>query len=212
MSTDTAAPIGQRIPDEVVDLIFRNARTVNTFADGEVTDEQVRAVWDMVRWGPTAANTGPVRLLLVRSAEARERLATHMSDGNRAKTLRAPLSIVVAADLDFHEQIPRLAPHMAAMRDQLAGVPEARAQMSRDNAFLQAGYLIVGLRAAGLHVGPMTGFDAAGVDADLFAGTPWRSVLVLNVGTAPLDHEGFPQPAVYPRQARLDFEDVARTV
>ncbi len=212
MSTETAALPGQRVPDDVIDLVFRNARTVNTFADGEVTDEQVRAVWDVVRWGPTAANSGPVRLLLVRSPEARARLAEHMGGNNRDKTLRAPLSIVVAADLDFHEQLPRLAPHMAGMRDQLDGVPEARAHMSRDNAFLQAGYLIVGLRAAGLHVGPMTGFDAAALDADLFADSPWRSVMVINLGTAPLDHEGFPQPAMHPRQTRLDFEDVARTV
>jgi 3-hydroxypropanoate dehydrogenase len=84
--------------------------------------------------------------------------------------------------------------------------------MSRDNAFLQAGYLIVGLRAAGLHVGPMTGFDNAGLDAELFAGSPWRSIIVANVGTAPADIDGFPMPASHPRQGRLDFEDVARTV
>jgi len=157
-------------------------------------------------------NSLPARLLLVRSAEGRERLVAHMNEGNKAKTLRAPLSIVVAADLDFHEQLPRLAPHMAGARDNFAGIEDVRARMSRDNAFLQAGYLIVGLRAAGLHVGPMTGYDAAGLDADLFAGTGWRSIMVLNVGSAPADLEGFGMPASHPRQGRLDFEDVARTV
>lgn len=213
MSTDTATTPDRtepRVPQEVVDLVFRDARTVNTFTDGEVTDDQIRAVWDVVRWGPTALNSLPLRLLLVRSPEARERLVSHMNEGNKAKTARAPLSIVVAADLDFHEQLPRLAPHMAGARDNFAGAEDLRARMSRDNAFLQAGYLIVGLRAAGLHVGPMTGYDAAGLDADLFAGTTWRSIMVANVGTAPADAEG--APASHPRQDRLDFADVARTL
>lgn len=211
MSIDTA-PSELRVPAEIADLVFRSARTVNTFADDEVTDDQIRAVWDVVRWGPTAMNTLPLRLLLVRTPEARERLVTHMNDGNKAKTLRAPLSLVVAADVDFHEQLPRLAPHMAGARDSLAGAVPVRERMSRDNAFLQAGYLIVGLRAAGLHVGPMTGYDAAGLDADLFAGTSWRSIMVANVGSAPADVEGFGMPASHPRQGRLDFEDVARTI
>ncbi|GIG37181.1 malonic semialdehyde reductase [Cellulomonas pakistanensis] len=210
MSTDTAPLTDLRVPQEVVDLVFRDARTVNTFAEGEVTDEQVRAVWDVVRWGPTAMNSLPLRLLLVRSPEGRERLVAHMNEGNKAKTQRAPLSVVVAADLDFHEQLHRLAPHVPGARDNFAGVADVRARWSRDNAFLQAGYLIVGLRAAGLHVGPMTGFDAPGLDADLLAGSGWRSLMVLNVGTMPADADG--TPASHPRQGRLDFEDVARTI
>lgn len=209
MSIDTA-PSDLRVPSEVADLVFRAARTVNTFTDTEVTEEQVRAVWDVVRWGPTAMNTLPLRLVLVRTPEGRERLVSHMNEGNKAKTLRAPLSIVVAADLDFHEHLPRLAPHMAGARENLAGQQAARERMSRDNAFLQAGYLIVGLRAAGLHVGPMGGYDAPGLDADLLAGTAWRSIMVLNVGTAPADVEGV--PASHPRQGRLDFDEVARTL
>lgn len=200
------------VPDAVADLVFRNARTVNTFADGEVSDEQVAAVWDVVRWGPTAMNSLPMRLLLVRSPEARARLVSHMAEGNKAKTAAAPLSIVVAADLDFHEHLPRLAPHMAGARENFARAEATRQGMSRDNAFLQTGYLILGLRAAGLHVGPMTGFDAAGVDADLLAGTPWRSLVVLNVGTAPADSADRALPASFPRQGRLDFEDIARSV
>jgi 3-hydroxypropanoate dehydrogenase len=215
MSIDTApstAPVATRVPDEITDLVFRQARTVNTFADGEVTDEQIRAVWDVVRWGPTALNSLPLRLLLVRSPEARERVVAHLGEGNKAKTERAPLTLVLAADLDFHENLPRLAPHMAGARENFAQNLDTRTRMSRDNAFLQAGYLIVGLRAAGLHVGPMTGFDNAGLDAELFAGSPWRSIIVANVGTAPADIDGFPMPASHPRQGRLDFEDVARTI
>ena len=202
MSIDTnqSAPV----PDEVLDLMFREARTVNTFRDEDVSDEQVRAVWDLVRWGPTAFNSLPMRMLLVRSTEARERLASHMSGSNAAKTLRAPLSIVLAADLDFHEHLPRLAPHMASLRDQLADATESRVGTSRDNAVLQAGYLVVGLRAAGLHVGPMTGFDAPGVDAEFHAGTSLRALMVVNIGA--------PAAPRHDRLPRLDFDAATTTV
>lgn len=208
--TGSATPLV--LDDQAADLLFRAARTVNTFSDDEITDQQLAAVYDLVRWGPTAMNTSPLRVLVVRSPEARERLAAHMSGGNRAKTLRAPVSLVVATDVDFHEHMDRLAPHMTSVAEGLAAAPEARAAMARDNAFLQAGYLIVGLRAAGLHAGPMGGFDAAGVDADLLAGTSWRSVLVINVGQAPAEHDDLPSPATYPRQTRLDYTEAARTV
>ncbi|WP_448061924.1 malonic semialdehyde reductase [Cellulomonas hominis] len=216
MTTDTAldpaldpfsGPVG-----DIADLVFRDARTVNTFTDGAVTDDQIRAVYDVVRWGPTALNTVPMRLLLVRTPEARERLVPHLGEGNRAKTLHAPLTLVVAADLDFHDHLDRLAPHMVGARERFAPAPEMRAAMSRDNAFLQAGYLIVGLRASGLHVGPMTGFDPAGVDAEFLADSPWRSIMIINVGSAPQEREGLGTPAVHPRQTRLDFDEVTRTV
>lgn len=214
MSIDTLRPSDAPLllDEETAGVLFRDARTVNTFAADDVTDAQLEAVYDLVRWGPTAMNISPLRLLVVRSPEARERLGAHMADGNRAKTLRAPLSIVVATDVDFHEQMPRLAPHMAGVAEGLAGAPATRVAMSRDNAFLQIGYLIVGLRAAGLHVGPMAGFDAAALDADLLEGTSWRSVLVLNVGQAPAEHDDLGMPATWPRQTRLDWADAARTV
>jgi 3-hydroxypropanoate dehydrogenase len=214
MTTDILSPSETSLvlDEQTADLLFREARTVNTFSDDEISDTQLAAVYDLVRWGPTAMNTSPMRVLVVRSPEGRARLAAHMAGGNRAKTERAPLSLVVATDVDFHEHMGRLAPHMTTVAEGLAGAPEARAAMARDNAFLQAGYLIVGLRAAGLHAGPMGGFDAAALDADLLAGTSWRSVLVINVGQAPAEHEDIPTPATYPRQTRLDFTEVARTV
>ncbi len=212
MTTDTVlrddldlGPTGPAIGDDVADLLFREARTVNTFADGEVTDEQVRAVYDVVRWGPTMMNSVPLRLLLVRSPRARARLAAHMAPGNRDRVLAAPLTVVVAADTDFHQHLDVLAPHKPGARD-LFPDPAARETLARSSATLQAGYLIVGLRAAGLHVGPMSGMDAAGVDAEFFGGTGWRSLMVLNVGT-PAGPE-----SVRPRAPRLAFEQVATTV
>ena len=219
MSTDTSdatretaalddldfTPTGLAVGDEVTDLLFRAARTVNTFADGEVTDGQIRAVYDVVRWGPTMMNTVPLRLLLVRTAQARERLAAHMARGNRERVLAAPLTLVVAADRDFHEHLDVLAPHAPHAKDMFPDA-DARDRLARSSGWLQAGYLLVGLRAAGLHVGPMSGMDAAGIDAEFFADSSWRSLMVVNVGT-PSGPD-----AVRPRAPRLEFDQVSAVV
>lgn len=203
--TDTATPRpeGDTLS---VDPLFQGARTVGRFVDDTVTDQLLRAVHDTVRWGPTANNSTPMRLLVVRSREARERLAAHMAGFNRDRVLAAPVTLVVAADTDFHLHLPTLAPHAPAAADQLAGVPDVRARTARDNTWLQTGYLVVGLRAAGLGVGPMTGMDADAVDAEFFAGTGWRTQSVLTVGWP--DGEGTDRP----RAPRLAWEDVAREV
>lgn len=204
---DTASASLLEIDATTADLLFREARTVNAFEDTAVSDEKIQAAYDLVRWGPTAMNTVPLRLLVVREPAARARLAEHMADGNKAKTLAAPLTIVTAADPAFHEHLPRLAPHMEGMRERFAaGGEEMRLAMARTSALLQVGYLVVGLRAAGLHVGPMGGFDAPGVDEEFFAENGWRSLVVLNVGTPA--SEG----ASYPRQTRLRFDEVSLTV
>ncbi|CAN5275768.1 malonic semialdehyde reductase [soil metagenome] len=199
-----AAPLS--IGDDVADLLFREARTVNAFADEEVPDGAVRAAYDLVRWGPTAMNTVPLRLLLVRSPDARARLAAHMNEGNRARVLAAPLTIVAAADTNFHRHLATLAPHAVGMVDTFEGDAGSRTGLARQSGLIQVGYLITGLRAAGLHVGAMGGYDAAGIDAEFFAENGWQSLLVLNVGQpAAVD-------ATRPRAERLTFADVARTV
>ena len=194
------------VADDVADLLFREARTVAEFAPGEVTDEQLSAVWDLVKWGPTAMNTLPLRLLVVRTPEARERLAALMNEGNRARVLAAPVTLVLAADTGFHEHIPTLAPHAAAFRDVLEGQPETREQMARTNALLQAGYLIVGLRAAGLGAGPMAGLDFPSVDAEFFSENGWKSLFVVNVGNV----EGTGTPRA--RGERLSYGQVATSI
>src|SRR3954452_20894916 len=132
------------------DLLFREARTANAFTDEPVSEEQVRAIYDLVKWAPTAMNTQPLRVVLVRSPEARERLVAHLAEGNKAKTAAAPLVAILAADSDFHEPRPRVSPHKPDARDGLHGVPEARARMAAFNGGIQVGYFIVGVRAAGL--------------------------------------------------------------
>jgi 3-hydroxypropanoate dehydrogenase len=166
---------------EAQDLLFREARTANRFTDEPVTDEQVAAIYDLVKYAPTAMNGQPLRIVLVRDGEPRERLLKHMADGNRDKTANAPLVAVLAADTDFHEHLGRTFPHFPGARDMFAD-DAAREQAARFNATLQAGYFFLGVRAAGLAAGPMAGFDAQGIDADFFAGTSLRSILVVNVG------------------------------
>lgn len=213
MSTDTTVLDGLdfpapslAVPDDVADLLFREARTAHHFTDDEVTDEEVAAVYELVKWGPTAINTVPLRLLVVRTPEARARLAAHMNEGNRERVLGAPLTIVVAADTRFHKHIPVLMPPYAAMAESLEPNEPAREQMARTNATLQAGYLLVGLRAAGLAVGPMTGMDAPAIDEEFFTENGWKTLMVFNVGRT----EG--TGAAFPRGARLTYEQAALTV
>ena len=162
-------------------LLFRDARTANTFTDKPVTDEQIAAIYDLVKYAPTAMNTQPLRVVLVREGEARERLLKHMADGNRDKTANAPLVAILAADTDFHETLPRTFPHFPGAKDLFAD-DTAREQAAKFNATLQIGYFLIGVRAAGLAAGPMGGFDAAGLDAAFFEGTTLKSLLVVNIG------------------------------
>ncbi|MBW9207274.1 malonic semialdehyde reductase [Mumia sp. zg.B17] len=170
------------LPRAAQDLLFREARTANAFTDEPVTVDEIRAVYDLVKFGPTAMNCQPLRITLVTDGEARQRLLPHMSEGNRAKTGAAPLVAILAADVDFHETLPEVFPHAPGMRDALEPVADQRESMARLSAGLQIGYFIVGVRAAGLYAGPMTGFDAAGVDKEFFDGTGLRSLVIVNIG------------------------------
>ncbi|MHA6762687.1 malonic semialdehyde reductase [Streptacidiphilus sp. PAMC 29251] len=186
------------------DLLFREARTANTFTDEPVTDEQIQAIYDLVKYAPTAFNQQPLRVVLVRSAEARERLVAHMADGNKAKTATAPLVAILAADHEFHEELPAQFPAFPQAKDLFFSERPAREHSSNFNATLQAGYFVLGVRAAGLAAGPMTGFDAAGINKEFLDGD--HSVLtVVNIGKPGAD-------AWYPRNPRLSFDEVVTTV
>ena len=183
--------------------LFTDARTANTFAATPVTDEQLAQVWELTRWAPTAANTQPMRVLYVRSPEARARLIPHLADTNRDRAASAPVTAVLAVDDRFHETLPTVAPFMAGMQPVLEQDEALRSAMGGYSAALQAGYFVLAVRALGLAAGPMGGFDKAGVDAEFFAGTSWRSHLVVNIG---YPGEG----AFRPRLPRLAHEDVVR--
>ncbi|MCB5166881.1 malonic semialdehyde reductase [Streptomyces bambusae] len=186
------------------DLLFREARTANTFSDEPVTDEQVQAIYDLVKFGPTAFNQTPLRITLVRSAEARERLVSHMAEGNQAKTAAAPLVAILSADNEFHEELPELFPHFPQAKDVFFGERSVREGSALVNASLQAAYFIVGIRAAGLAAGPMTGLDFAGVQKE-FLDDDHTPLMVVNIGKPGED-------APFPRSPRLDYDAVVTTV
>jgi nitroreductase len=201
--TSTAVDTPLQLSEEAADLLFREARTANTFADEPVTQDQVRAIYDLIKWGPTSMNQQPLRIVLVRTPEARERLLPLMGEGNRPKTAAAPLVAILAADLDFHEEFPKTFPHKPDAKELFDGLD--REPHAKLNATLQIAYFILGVRAAGLAAGPMTGFDAAGVDKEFFPDGRHRSLVIVNLGRPG-------ENAWFARSPRLDHDEVVSTV
>ena len=189
------------------DLLFREARTANTFTSEPVTDEQIRAVHDLVKYAPTSMNQQPLRIVLVRSAKARERLVRHMVGNNAAKVSAAPLVALLAADYEFHEKLPRLFPHRPEVRELFAD-RAVREESARFNATLQIAYFILGVRAAGLAAGPIVGFDTEGLDREFFGAREQRTATVLTVVNLGKPAEN----AWSARLPRLDFHEVVTTV
>lgn len=182
-------------------LLFTEARTANTYAGTAVTDDELAMIWELARWSPSAANGQPLRVLFVRTREGKERLVRHLDDGNRAKTLSAPAVAVLAYDLDFHEQMPTVFPARGEMlRAAFAGQVEMRENLATYSSALQTGVFLLAVRAAGLAAGPMAGFDNAGVDEELFAGTSWGWHLVVDIGHPGVD-------PWFPRLPRVPVKD-----
>jgi len=197
----THAPLDQT----ALDQLFLAARTHNAWQDKPVTDEQLHRLHDLFRMGPTSANSCPARVVFVRSKDAKENLLPALMEGNRAKTLAAPVTAIVGYDLHFYDKLGKLFPN----------APDAASWFNKDeltaytNAFrngsLQGGYFILAARALGLDCGPMSGFDNAAVDKLFFAGTSVKSNFICNLGYG--DPKG-----VYPRNPRLSFEETCRIV
>ncbi|MCY1040677.1 malonic semialdehyde reductase [Corallococcus sp. bb12-1] len=183
--------------------LFTEARTHNGWLDTPVTDDTLRRIYELAKMAPTAANTQPVRLVFVRSREAKERLKPLLSAGNVDKTMQAPVTVIVAHDTAFHEQMPKLFP-ARDMKGYFAGLPpETREQAAFQSGTLQGAYVILAARALGLDCGPMGGFDKAKTDEAFLQGTGWKSNFLINLG--------YGDPAkLYPRNPRLAFEDACR--
>ncbi len=172
------------LTDEVLNQLFREARTCQYFDGRSVSDEQIHAIWELAKMGPTSMNQLPARIVWCKSAQAKERLAAHAAPGNVEKVKNAPVCAIIAMDVDFHEHLPTLVPHMDA-RPMWDGEDkrEARAHSAFRNGTLQGGYFIMAARALGLDCGPMSGFDNDAVDADFFADQPnWKSNFICSVG------------------------------
>ena len=186
-------------------VLFTGARTANSFADTPVTDAELADIWELSKWAPTSANSQPLRVLFVRSGEGRDRLVRHMNEGNRAKTASAPAVAVLAMDTRFHEYIPSLLPFKPELKDVFDANHAMRTETARFNATLQAGYFILAVRAHGLAAGPMSGFDAAGIDTEFFPDGRYRAILVVNMG-----HPG--ENPWFGRLPRLEQQDVVQWV
>lgn len=184
--------------------LFTDARTHNGFASAAIDDATLYALYDLLKWGPTAANGCPARFVFVRSAAAKARLKQALSAGNIDKTMAAPATVIVARDMAFYDKLPVLFPHTDA-RSWFAGNDAAIEETSLRDSALQGAYLILAARALGLDCGPMGGFDKALVDAEFFAGTTVKSLFLVNLG------HGDPAK-LFPRNPRLTFGEACQVV
>jgi len=192
------------LDDKSLDAIFRQARSHNAIS-GPLTDAQLRAVYDLMKWGPTTMNTQPGRIVFVRSKEAKERLRPALSPGNLDKTMAAPVTAIIAHDLEFYENLPKSFPHRPEAIKGFQGEDKkaGNVTVAFRNGSLQGAYFIIAARALGLDCGPMSGFDNAKVDAAFFPDGRWKSNFLVNLG------KGDPAK-VMPRNPRLTFEEACR--
>jgi 3-hydroxypropanoate dehydrogenase len=184
--------------------LFTEARTQNGYRPTPVSDTQLRALYDLVKWGPTSANCSPARFQFVRGDDAKTRLIACVSHGNAQKVKEAPVTAIIGMDLAFHDKLPFLFPHTDA-RSWFAGNESKIAETAFRNSSLQGGYFILAARALGLDCGPMSGFDAARLDAAFWAGTTVRTNFICTLG------EGDPAK-VFARSPRFAFEEVCSIV
>ena len=201
MAFDSVTTRDAPLSDAVLAQLFTEARTRNGWTDRPVPEALLRQLYDLTKFGPTAVNNTPARFIFVTSPEAKARLSPLMSEGNRAKTLQAPVNVIIGHDIDFHEQLPKLFPHAPGAKDWFADEAGRRESAFR-NASLQGGYFLLAARALGLDVGPMSGFDAAGVKAEFFAGTSVEPNFIVNLGYGTDEN-------LFPRSPRLTFEEAA---
>ena len=186
------------ISDSALDQLFRTARTYNGYQDKPVSENQLRAIWDLMKMGPTSANMLPARLVWCVTDEAKEKVASAASEKNAAKILKAPVTVVIGMDVDFHEHLPELFPHDQTAKNWFAD-EEARKVHAMRNSSLQGAYFIMAARALGLDTGPMSGFDNAKVDELFFAGTNVKSNFISTLG--------YGDPAtIFGRLPRPEFE------
>ena len=194
----------RRLDDEALDIIFRDARTHNVWHDTPVTDADLSAIFDLMKMGPTTANSCPARFVFLRDQQAKERLRPHLSAGNADKTMLAPMIAIIAYDLAFYEHLDKLFPHDDA-RPWFEGKEDHIRTSAFRNGSLQGAYFLIAARALGFDCGPMSGFDNAGVDETFFAGTTYRSNFLCNLGHGD-------ETALFPRNPRFDFDDVCEVL
>lgn len=190
-----------RLNDQALDLLFREARTHNGWQDRPVSSELLHQIYDLMKWGPTSANSSPARFVFVKSPEAKQRLLPALAPGNMEKTMAAPVTAIVAHDLAFYERLPKLFPHADA-RSWFAGNQPLVETTAFRNGTLQGAYFILAARAVGLDTGPMSGFDNDKVDHEFFPDRSIRSNFLVNLGYGD-------KGTLFPRSPRLTFAEAA---
>lgn len=196
--SETAAPLD----DRALDQLFRAARTQNKWQDRPVPDAKLQELYDLLKWGPTSANSSPARFVFVRTPEGKAKLKEALSAGNLEKTMTAPVTAIVCYDSYFYDKLGQLFPHADA-KPWFTSSPEFAEKTAFRNGSLQGAYLMLAARAIGLDVGAMSGFDNAKVDELFLFGTGWKSNFLVNLG--------YGDPAgLFPRSPRLSFDEAAR--
>ncbi len=186
--------------EEAMNLLFRNARSYNRWSSAGISEAEIRAVFDLMKWGPTSANCSPARFVFVQSPAAKLKLAACVADNNRVKVEQAPLTVIIGMDENFQDTLPFLFPHVPDARSWFAN-PEARYATAFRNSSLQGAYFMLAARLAGLDCGPMSGFDNAKLDAAFFSNTSVKSNFICALGHGT-------QEMLYPRLPRFNFDDV----
>jgi 3-hydroxypropanoate dehydrogenase len=219
MISTTAVPASHVLPDDVLDVLFREARTHNAWLDRLIEDDVLHQLYDLMKWGPTSANCTPARIVFLRTKPAKERLRPALMAGNVDKTMKAPVTAIIAYDSKFYEQLPRLFPAMPAMKDMFVASAELAATTALRNGSLQGAYFMLAARSLGLDCGPMSGFDNAKVDAEFFPTTaawgqaaggfiaagPVKSNFLCNLGYGDATK-------LYPRGPRLEFDEACQLI
>jgi 3-hydroxypropanoate dehydrogenase len=190
------------LPQEALELIFTKARTHSAWSPDPVSDELLVQIYDLTKWGPTSANSSPARVAFVKSKEAKEKLLACLAPGNVDKTKAAPVTAIIAQDMEFYEKLPKLFPHADARSWFAGNLPFIESTAFR-NSSLQGAYFIIAARSLGLDCGPMSGFDNAKVDAAFFGGTTCKSNFLCNLGHGD-------SSVLHPRCPRLDFNEACK--
>ena len=196
--------MSKKLSDEGLDLLFRNAHSQNGWLPEPVSDAVLKELYALLKLGPTSSNSCPARFVFVTSTEAKEKLLPCVAPGNQEKTRNAPVVTIIAQDMEFYEQLPKLAPHRDA-RSGFVGQKDLIEATAFRNGSLQGDYLIMAARALGLDCGPMSGFDNKKVDDVFFSGTTWKSNFICGLGIGD-------QAKLYPRAPRLDFSEACKII
>ena len=192
------------LSDDALDTLFRDARSHNGWLDAEVSDAQIKQIYELMKFGPTAANNCPARITFIKSNTAKERLKPHLDEGNVEKSMRAPVVAIISYDTEFYEKLPFLFPHTDA-KSWYAGNPAKIKSAGEMNATLQGAYFMLAARSVGLDCGPMGGFNNETLDNEFFSDGKTKSIFICALGQGD-------ETKIYPRGPRLSFDEACEII